>query len=105
MRPASLAFSAAGFVIAASQAALAQGAQPRCPDYAAEATEPSRDQAMRSAFEAVLIAHDRRLLNTWAARGSRIGDVPGHNVTRLVTRCSSVQGRQQCRIEVTICRS
>lgn len=95
---------AAVFLVATAVGAAAQGAASRCPEYAAEATDASRDAALRSAYEAVLQAHDPRMLKAWNDRRGRIGEAPGQQVTRLVTRCAPVRGGQKCHVEATICR-
>lgn len=96
---------AAAVIVATSTGAAAQGAPQRCPEYAGEATEASREAALRSAYEAILQAHDPRAMRAWNDRGGRIGDAPGYQVARVVTRCTPVRNGQKCRVEATICRS
>ena len=84
-----------------SGAALAQA----CFDKAAEGSGPSRDEAMRQAYSAVLQATDPQLLRAWNAASQRIGEAPGYTVRKLTSKCAQGGAGQVCRVEVNICRN
>jgi hypothetical protein len=51
-----------------------------CVNRAAEGTGPSREVAMRAAYENVLRAINPSVAQGWASQGLRIGEAPGHSV-------------------------
>jgi hypothetical protein len=101
-----LAAACGALLAAGSTAALAQAGGPRerCQSHAGIAEASSRDAALRLAWEAILETSDPRSRRIWAERGQRIGDAPGFNVTRIVTRCTPRGRGYSCQIDTTLCR-
>lgn len=81
--------------------AAAQG----CVENTTQATGPSRDAALREAYETVLKATDQALWKAWMSTGQRIGEAPGYTVRKLTSKCSAGGAGQICRIEVTLCKN
>ncbi len=89
----------------AAMLASAVGASAQsCFDRVAEVSGSSREHAMRSAYETVLRQQDPSMAQAWAARGLRIGEAPGYNVSKLASKCSAGGQGQICRIEATFCQ-
>ena len=88
------------FVLAASPAAFAQG----CVESVGEATAPSREPALRQAYESMLRAADANLLSAWQGSSQRVGEAPGYMVRKLTTNCAARGAGQFCRISATLCR-
>ena len=98
---------AAVLLLAGGTFATAQGVGPaaKCPVHAGEASAPSRDAALRQAFEAVVLATDPKIWKAWTARGRILGDAPGYQVTRLTTKCTPRGSNLVCLVEATMCKS
>jgi hypothetical protein len=100
-RSAAYAFAVAVAVVtAAASPAFAQ----ECYERAGEGTAPTRDEALRLAYEATLKATDQRLWQTWSAGARRVGDAPGWTVRKMTSNCAAGGAGQTCRIMVTLCR-
>lgn len=95
-------YAVAAVVMAA--AASAVGAQ-ECYDRAGEGTAPTRDEALRLAYEATLKATDQRLWQAWMSGARRIGDAPGWVVRKMTSNCTPSGAGQTCRVMVTLCRT
>jgi hypothetical protein len=75
-----------------------------CVEKAAEGTGPTRDLAMRAAYDAALRAVDPQLGQRWSAGNMRIGEAPGYTVQKLTTKCAAGGSGQICRVEIIVCR-
>lgn len=97
---------AAAVLVLGGTGATAQGAPStqNCVVRAAEAISASRESAMDLAYESVLQSVDRRMAQTWASRGRRIGDAPGYQVRKINTRCTPRGTSQSCTVEASLCR-
>jgi hypothetical protein len=76
----------------------------RCETLAAKAEDTSRETALEEAWEAILEVADPRARRIWDDYDMRVGEAPGLQVTRIVTRCSQISGGYACQIEATLCR-
>jgi hypothetical protein len=101
------------FVIVCFSVVLASGSDgfaqqtpraDRCETLAAKAEDTSRETALEEAWEAILEVADPKARRIWDDRGMRVGEAPGFQVTRIVTRCSQIRGGYTCQIEATLCR-
>lgn len=101
-----LAVACGALLTAGGTVACAQAGGPRqkCEIHAGIAEAASRDAALRLAWEAILETSDPRARRVWSERGQRIGDAPGFNVTRIVTRCTQRGRGYSCQIDTTLCR-
>ncbi len=81
--------------------AAAQG----CVENTTRASGPSRDAALRQAYETILRATDPALWKTWVSTSQRIGEAPGYAVRKLTSKCSAGGAGQICHVEVTLCKN
>lgn len=93
-------------VMASGMDALAQQTSrtSRCETLAAKSEDTSREVALEEAWEALLEAVDPRARRTWDDYDMRVGEAPGFQVTRIVTKCSQIRNGYACQIESTLCR-
>ncbi len=80
------------------------GRTNKCETLAAKAEDTSRETALEEAWEAILEVADPRSRRIWDDRNMRVGEAPGFQVTRIVTKCSQIRNGYACQIEATLCR-
>jgi len=97
-----------GFAAAAAVAMLVCGvtgaAAQGCVESVGEASAPTRDVAVRIAYESMLRRTGDATWRQWLSRGQRIGDAPGFTIRKLTTNCTPRSSPISCRVTATLCR-